>query len=1593
MSSVDLQAFVDKFAEIETGPRTLFVYAPLPPSLVASLAKTQKQVAAGGDTQDLDHITLVYIPDAGADRSPEKIDTILASLRKVTDAAKPIQAKVQGWGYFDGAMKGGEPKTALVGLVDAPGLEDLHVALKKALKAKGVAPSSDHIYTAHFTFAYLKQGARVPNLPKLEGSFTISSVKVAADKVYTLPLKGSVGADAAQKAASLTKEAIGQRQVRRILDALPSLKPSQARDALNYGGAAEVERMFSAAPSFAPGSSWRGAHTVQDLQAARRAAQTAATPRARTEARQARDALREWHAPRTEAQLVSGRHTSKDVVDIPVIDKATPTNVRRTEGVVPEEMAYRGGAPGKDYKTYGLEPNAKDPRWFTGEPSVAANHASDPSHTLRAYRTEGVPAERQGPWTQHIGTDPRSSSRSMSPPVNDADALPIYASPRYEKVIDAQAIPDATSVYKPLPTEGRFQRVKGPNVLRAEGLPASTGVEAAKAASLTKEAIGQRQIARISGALEKSIAAAQKPGGRPLPKSYDRLLEIDPTSEAIKKLKVPAVSAPSADHQAYFKELGKMPPRPVVPTELQREFAPHYVTEAERAGELAPLRDYRKKLLTKNPKKKKTRKRMRHWQEEMRDVLPRVSRTHPSAQDAKKLLTSGRHSPSDVVSVRPIEKLAPRDVRGRPGVDPTSVAWKGGEPPAPDLPEGPRWVSGIPEVGASYARAAPSGYAGQHAQHISQNALEALPLKGVPAKAQGPWSRHIAVDPRGKDVSALATTGRSPVGEHPLYEKVIDSTAMPKPVSRYKPLPDTGDGLQFQRVMGPNLLRGEPLPASLGQSAAKSAAAPIDISDYEQRYQTFDPGHDLRHMQSVQQNAEELAQVHAPDQRDLAILAAKLHDVGLNRGRERHEQQGADDVAADERFKVLGDEQHQLLVEAIREHRASRGKPQSMLAKIVSDADRGAAGTSAGELNRAYSYGQTHMPELSDDEQLQRSLSHLKDKFSVGAPGRRTYFPETAARLGEVYDPLIKMHDDQDWESARKMIEQQSAPTEEALKVAAFHGERGAVAHKDTCSGGRGKKTFYSVPHLWDISKDLPTKQVPISELSKTLRKPLWGQLGGGKASPLKSTDAKHRQKVEKADLSFPLIQHPDGWLMDGTHRLLKAHKAGKTHVPVVTLRRDPVEAVVTKTAVVNSDDFNAMDMRGVSPPPAAEEPLPTPEPEEDSSFRDEAVVEALESMMRARMALGPPKSFIPLPWEHASAAPPELPPQAEPLGVEAAKVAYNMDGHAALTDRALDALTAEGIRLTPAQRVRLIQANKEVDRENLKRLDMSKSRSPFHSHAGEEEQSRKLIEDYYRKAQNDNTTEGALDALGIALHTTQDRFSHEKQDVPPGVRGLITHIPLLPRFLGGRHSPDSMEKYPELASEAAGASTDLMRRFMTERQSPLGAVGDRPLQYIAKLDDPAPTPQLQLMPAPAMAGAKMGTVMDMKKLADLLPGGKGDGKSKKLFDPKEFAMGVKVEREHTTDPKKMEEVAADHLTEDKKYYTKLDAAGLADELKTAMAEAVSADQKAKIQEYIRTHRVTDDDKFHRFVEGLGVKPDAAEPIVYQMAHAQAKKL
>jgi 2'-5' RNA ligase len=192
----------EKRAQIATNPKGFFVHVRVPEHVAERLREIQKTVLPAHSTpQEIDHVTLVYTKKALEDHAPEAVHAALDAMRRHGETVEPIDARLQGWAYFDGASSDGQPATALVALVDAPGLDHLHVDLSRLLKEHGIFPSANHIFTPHITLGYLPQHGRAEkDLPPIDGSFTIDKAHVAARDHHEVPLSG--GPSLGQKAAA-----------------------------------------------------------------------------------------------------------------------------------------------------------------------------------------------------------------------------------------------------------------------------------------------------------------------------------------------------------------------------------------------------------------------------------------------------------------------------------------------------------------------------------------------------------------------------------------------------------------------------------------------------------------------------------------------------------------------------------------------------------------------------------------------------------------------------------------------------------------------------------------------------------------------------------------------------------------------------------------------------------------------------------------------------------------------------------------------------------------------------------------------------------------------------------------------------------------------------------------------------------------------------------------------------------------------------------------------------------------------------------------------------------------------------------------------
>ena len=147
------------------------------------------------------------------------------------------------------------------------------------------------------------------------------------------------------------------------------------------------------------------------------------------------------------------------------------------------------------------------------------------------------------------------------------------------------------------------------------------------------------------------------------------------------------------------------------------------------------------------------------------------------------------------------------------------------------------------------------------------------------------------------------------------------------------------------------------------------------------RYAAFDKAHNLTHINRVISRSLELASKIGADA-DMAYAIAAYHDLGLEGPRAVHHLTSGKILAADQRLqKWFTNEQLKIMKEAVEDPRASTSHtPRSLYGKIVAEADRDLEPSIV--FRRTIEYGIDHYPEKNKEEQWQRFLSHMENKYS-----------------------------------------------------------------------------------------------------------------------------------------------------------------------------------------------------------------------------------------------------------------------------------------------------------------------------------------------------------------------------------------------------------------------------------------------------------------------------------------------------------------------------------------------------------------------------------------------------------------------------------
>ena len=172
------------------------------------------------------------------------------------------------------------------------------------------------------------------------------------------------------------------------------------------------------------------------------------------------------------------------------------------------------------------------------------------------------------------------------------------------------------------------------------------------------------------------------------------------------------------------------------------------------------------------------------------------------------------------------------------------------------------------------------------------------------------------------------------------------------------------------------------------------------------RYDHFDQAHQRDHVMMVIQQSLDIASKLDVDL-DMVYTIAAYHDTGLCEGREHHHEVSAQIIKADQQLRQwFTEEQINIMADAAEDHRASaKQAPRTIYGRIVAEADRFIDPVTI--VRRTVQYGLDHYPELSREEQYQRMLTHLREKY--GRDGYlKLWFPDSpnAARLERLHDMI-----------------------------------------------------------------------------------------------------------------------------------------------------------------------------------------------------------------------------------------------------------------------------------------------------------------------------------------------------------------------------------------------------------------------------------------------------------------------------------------------------------------------------------------------------------------------------------------------------------
>lgn len=172
------------------------------------------------------------------------------------------------------------------------------------------------------------------------------------------------------------------------------------------------------------------------------------------------------------------------------------------------------------------------------------------------------------------------------------------------------------------------------------------------------------------------------------------------------------------------------------------------------------------------------------------------------------------------------------------------------------------------------------------------------------------------------------------------------------------------------------------------------------------RYAAFDDAHKEDHALTVIEQAMKLIEGHESlVDRNIVLMAAACHDLGLINGRDNHHTDSGKIIRADANLRRwFTEDEIETIAQAAEDHRASgKSAPRSIYGMLIAEADRVIDGETI--IRRTVQFGFKHYPGLDREGHIARAVAHLKEKYGRGGY-LKLWIPwsDNAARLSVLQD-------------------------------------------------------------------------------------------------------------------------------------------------------------------------------------------------------------------------------------------------------------------------------------------------------------------------------------------------------------------------------------------------------------------------------------------------------------------------------------------------------------------------------------------------------------------------------------------------------------